>query len=180
MKYAPALALMLALGLPASTLAQVETETRPPVVPTDVTPTQGAPNTPLDGVLDPATTVEPAPIPSATVDTQSPQAFLNSLATKFGTKPKKLQALLAKLPPKGAGLSSMEIAVIAAKLKLTKEERSVLKSRIGKGGTGFTHADAAGMGLRLGLSDAETARLAQQLGIVAPSVAGSTTVPASY
>jgi hypothetical protein len=181
MSHAPTLALLLALALPTAALAQVETappvpvqpvpsvQSIQPVLPTDVTPTEGAPNTPLGGMIEPAT-----------LDTQTPQAFINSLATKFGTNPKKLQSLLDKLPPKGKGLSNIEIAVISAKLKLTKEEKAVLKARAGAGGTGFTREDAVGMGVRLGLSDADTARLAQQLGIVSPSIATPAIVPASF
>jgi len=189
MKYAPALALMLALAAPTAVLAQAETEPTAhpviPVVPTDVTPTQGAPNTPINemiapSTIAPATTVAPAITTPTAINTQSAQAFLNSLATKFGTNPKKLRSLLDKLPPRGKGLSTIEIAVISSKLKLTKEEKAILKARVGAGGTGFTREDAVGMGVRLGLSDADTERLAQQLGIVAPAYAGSTIVPASY
>src|SRR5688500_9733737 len=44
------------------------------------------------------------------INTGSAQGFLQSMATKFGTSVKRLESLLAKLPPNGKGLSNIEIS----------------------------------------------------------------------
>src|SRR5438045_3068166 len=87
----------------------------------------------------------------AQIDTTNGQAFLSSIAEKFGVSEARLQSLLDKIPPRGPGLSSLEISVIAGKLGLDKSGKEVLKARVGKGGTGFTSEDVMGMGEKLGL-----------------------------
>jgi hypothetical protein len=107
----------------------------------------------------------------ATVSTATAGEFLSSLAQKFGTSVSQLQALLAKLPPRGPGLSRMELWAIGSKLKLSADEKAALKAKAGPGGTGFNSEDLAGMGARLGLSTLEVQRLSQELGLGVPAIA---------
>jgi hypothetical protein len=187
MNYKSKLAAMLVVaGLPiTSAIAQVQTDTTIQTTPTSttnvstpLTPTQMLPTSPPQTLAAPSGAVSQTQLKTETAD-----EFLSSLATKFGTSVSRLKSLLAKLPPHGQGLNRMEISVISSKLGLTPEEKQVFKSRVGAGGTGFTAEDVAGMGVRLGLSDVQTARLSQELGLSSPAIATplpmTPTMPAS-
>jgi hypothetical protein len=108
------------------------------------------------------------------VATETPEQFIRSIADKFGTSANQLQRLLAKIPPHGRGLNALELAVISSRLGLTRDEKAVLKSRVGSGGMGFTHSDIVGMGARLGLNSTQIARLSEQLGLASPTIATRT------
>lgn len=120
------------------------------------------------------------PAPNVQIKTDSADAFLNSLALKFGTSTKRLRSLLAKLPPKGKGLNPIEIKVIAGKLHLNAHDKEIFRSKTKSGGTGFNAQDIAAMSTQLGLTMDETIRLSQQLGLPTPAIATPTiTTPPS-
>jgi hypothetical protein len=168
-------ALLIAAAVPiSSAIAQTEITTPQSITPdmqqqnmVEPVPQTQLMQTPQQQQLAPSTQAAP----TANLSTESATEFLSSLAEKFGTSVSRLQSLLAKLPPRGSGLSRIEISVISSKLGLTPEEKEIFRSRVGAGGTGFTADDVVGMGERLGLSSAETARLSQELGLASPAVA---------
>jgi hypothetical protein len=129
----------------------------------------------------PSETISPAelapPLTNVQIKTGSAQEFLSSMALKFGTSVKRLQSLLAKLPPHGKGLNPIEIKVIAGKLHLSKEDKEAFKTKVGAGGTGFNSQDIAAMSAQLGLTSEEASRLSQELGLSIPAVATPAIAP---
>jgi LysM repeat protein len=185
-KISVACAVMIALSPLSGAFAQVEGEARvevsSPDLQAETAPPEATTETAPDATSVPTvpglTTETAVPVPTAQIQTQSAEAFLQSLATKFGTSVKRLKGLLAKLPPRGKGLNGLEISVIAGKLKLSKAEKEVMKAKIGNNGTGFNNVDVQEMGTRLGLTPTEVARLSQELGIAMPAIATPTAQPA--
>jgi LysM repeat protein len=169
-KISVACAVMIALSPLSGAFAQVEGEARvevsSPDLQAETAPPEATTETAPDATSVPTvpglTTETAVPVPTAQIQTQSAEAFLQSLATKFGTSVKRLKGLLAKLPPRGKGLNGLEISVIAGKLN----------------GTGFNNVDVQEMGTRLGLTPTEVARLSQELGIAMPAIATPTAQPA--
>lgn len=108
----------------------------------------------------PAAVVQPA------VDVNQ---YLGAIATKFGVSVDRLQKLIAKLPPRGEGLSGIEVSVIAGKLGLDKSGKEMLKAKVGKGGSGLSATDVSMIGASLGLDTTQVAFLSSQLGLPTPS-----------